>query len=192
MISEIYQITRVLARYDWHILFTPITSLHWSGKRHRKSQCWGVYMSGTAACAAQMGISFFQSSGTVPLWADAACTIFSSSTGVVTNQNTDRIFLRKASDSSILVKDAINRAVNSICVIIGCCLPAAEEDRACRISSLRLVTRKLTPTWRPFWAVFQQQTGSISLNWLFVSMILVRIATSTEWVSRHHFILPTN
>jgi len=42
-------------------------------------------MSGTAVCAAQVGVNFRQSSGTVPLGADAACIIFLSGTGAVTD-----------------------------------------------------------------------------------------------------------
>jgi len=63
-----------------------------SGKRHREWRRRGVYKS-TAACAAQMGVNFRQSSGTVPpLWTDAACTIFPSGTGAVTNQSSDIMY----------------------------------------------------------------------------------------------------
>jgi len=38
-----------------------------SGKWHRERRRRGVYMSGTAVCAARMGVNFRQFSGTVPL-----------------------------------------------------------------------------------------------------------------------------
>ena len=53
---------------------------HGSSERRRR----GVYTSGTAVCATQMGVNFRHFSGTVLLAVDAACTIFPSGTGVVT------------------------------------------------------------------------------------------------------------
>jgi len=45
-----------------------------------------------AVFAAQMGVNLHQFSGTVPLWADTACAIFSNGTGAVTNQSGDFIY----------------------------------------------------------------------------------------------------
>jgi len=53
----------------------------------------GLYTRDTAVCATPIGVRFSQSGATVPLWADAACTIFSSGTGAaVSNQSVDLIY----------------------------------------------------------------------------------------------------
>jgi len=72
-----------------------------SDKLHRNWWCCDVYTSNTVVCAAQMGINFRQSSSTVPLLADTACTIFPNRTGAMTNQSIDYIYLRKVSSSGI-------------------------------------------------------------------------------------------
>ena len=59
---------------------------HGIGKRYREQCDRRVYMSSGPVCAAQMGANFRQFSGTVPLWAGAACTVFPSGTGAATNQ----------------------------------------------------------------------------------------------------------
>jgi len=53
-------------------------TLEQHGKRHRERRRKGVSTSGNAA---QMGVTFRQSSSTVPLCGDTACAIFSSGTG---------------------------------------------------------------------------------------------------------------
>jgi len=64
------------------------------GEQYREPRCRGVYQSGTAVCAAQLGVSSRQSSGTVPL-SRRSCTIFLSGTGAVTNQSVDLIIYFK-------------------------------------------------------------------------------------------------
>jgi len=96
--SEQNHLYRGMSRY--HRSYVPILSRP-SGLTHRRrgSSKWhrerggGIYTSGTAVCAAQMGVNLRQSSGTVPLWAPAACTIFLSDTGAMTNQSGDFIYL---------------------------------------------------------------------------------------------------
>ena len=63
-------------------VYTRATAV--SSKLYREGRR-GVYLSDTAVCVAQMGVNFRQSSSTVPLRANAECTIFPSGTVAVTN-----------------------------------------------------------------------------------------------------------
>jgi len=124
-----------------------------SGKRHRQRRQRGVYMSGTTVCAAvsatQMGVNFRQFSGTVSLWADAACTIFPSG---VTNQNRNLYTLVK------FPLPALKSRANSverqfwICVVIGCRLPDTNEIAHAGSALCRWITR----SWRPLDGHFER------------------------------------
>jgi len=80
-----------------------------------------------AVCAAQKGVNFCQSSGTVLLWADTVCTIFQLAQAKRT--------IRAASlfTSSGFLLPGLRSKANlveqqfRICVAIGCCLHNAEE-----------------------------------------------------------------
>jgi len=123
------------------------------GKRHRKPRRWGVYISNTAVCDAQIGISIQQ------LRARCMHNFFK--------------WPRRSIRASIAFTSKVipfpvyrwrTRSIKpqiQICVIIGCPLPDAEESRACRIGILPLVHRKLTPARWPFWAGCR----SCELNW---------------------------
>jgi len=60
-----------------------------------------------------MGVNFQRSSGTVPLGADATCTIFSGGTEAATNQSIDRFHSEKFQLPVYCQKDKIDRTVNS-------------------------------------------------------------------------------
>ena len=113
-----------------HILrIRLILSLRQAAQRRERCRR-DVYTSGiavcAAVCAAQMGANFRQYSGTVPLWADAACTIFPSGTGAVTNQSSDFISDRFSLPVFRSWVKSVGRQIR-IWIVIGCCLPDTEE-----------------------------------------------------------------
>jgi len=106
----------------------------------------GVYTSRTAVCAAQMGINLWQSSGTVPLGADAASTIFPSGTGAVINQNVDLISYGEISASGVWVEQQIQKDLRCHWLSLAWHLSIS----ACRISLHSLDHRPLDGHFEQF------------------------------------------
>ena len=79
--------------------------------------------------ATQMGINFSQYCDTVSLWADAARINFPSRTGAATNQSSIFIYFEWISTSGVYVKANLVEWHIRIWVVIGCCLPDAEESQ---------------------------------------------------------------
>jgi len=60
-----------------------------------------------------------------------------------------------------------------ICIVIGCRSQGVEENRACRIGSLALGRRQLTPTLRPFLAQFWSTDRTVAVG--VISTLKIRI-----------------
>ena len=123
-----------------------------SSERHETRNHLCVHTSGIDVCTAvctTVCTALRPSGGIVPLWANPECIIFPSSTCAVTNQSpilfiSDRFPLPVFRPRVESVEQLI-----SICVIIGCRSPAAEEDRVSSVGSLPLDHRKLMPPGSP-------------------------------------------
>jgi len=127
-----------------------IAGLHWSGTaavmvNNTESGAAGVF-----TWAAPLSVlPIRQSSGTVPLWTGTACTVFPSGTGAMTNQSGNLIYFRWIFASFVWVKGKLDRAANSNLLCHWLSLTRRWRNSACRIGTLPLNHRKLTPTWRP-------------------------------------------
>jgi len=153
-----------------------------SGKQHRERRRREIYTSGTAVCVAvcatQVGVNYRQSSGRVPLWADAACTIFPSGTGAVTNQSGDLISASGVSVKGELGKTAISNLRCHWLPLIWC-----RRNSACMIETLPLDHQKRKPIWRPFLMVFKRQPSGCPSCKLHFMCSHLQMLEATSWHS---------
>jgi len=134
-------------------------------ERHREGRRKGVYTTGTAVCASQMGIKLRQSRGTVPLWVDPACTIFPRHRRI--DHSEHRCYLlridfcfRGLGQGQTWWSSEFKSAFSLVAAYLTL------RNSAGRIGVLLLDHQKLTPAWRPFWAVFKWQPYGFRLCYL--------------------------
>jgi len=125
----------------------------WQRQAAQRAGAAGVFtraapLSASLSVPFKNGVNCRQSSDTVSLWGDAACTIWPSGTGTATNQGSNFIYFGYISASGVKIKSEKYR----ICVVISSCLSDAEEIAHVESAFCRWITE----SWPSFWVVFKR------------------------------------